>query len=115
MGNKNSKLTEKDDIVETISLVDDEIENHELDTNLSNAQLQVKEMEKEVDKLKFEKTITISSNDEFSNSNYDGSPNLKQVDDEEIYHLEDNELTEKNDRKIELIKDLVINLGNYLK
>jgi hypothetical protein len=95
-------------------LDDEENESFEVDTVVNNARIQVKEIEKEIESFIFKNQIRISSENDYSNSDYSAAPVIidAQINDQEIFHLTNDANEKDGRRKLRLIKTLNITMGN---
>lgn len=112
--NKSLEASESDFILDAMRLDDEENESFEVDTVVNNARIQVKEIEKEIESFIFKNQIRISSENDYSNSDYSAAPVIidAQINDQEIFHLTNDANEKDGRRKLRLIKTLNITMGN---
>jgi hypothetical protein len=97
-----------DEILDTLNEEQIPLETQGVDISLGNVHNQIQSMEKEIESNKFSRPAKLSSSKEYSNEIFENPPNINELRDDEIYNLPNND----GNRKIEILKELKINLGN---
>ena len=103
-------IEETDEILDTLNEEQIPLETQGVDFSLANVHNQIQSMEKEIESHKFSRPAKLSSSKEYSNEIFEKSPNINELRDDELYNLPNYD----GNRKIEILKELKINLGNLV-